>query len=172
MLIRQERQSDYDDVRRLVITSFATNEDDDGTTHDYFDALRAKNVFIPELSLVAENETGEIIGQALLYKTEISIPKGALTELLLSPICVHPNYFRKGIACAMTEEALRIARDMGFRAVFLCGNPEIYSKLGFTPTYRHNIFHKKDEKKTAQWSMVRELYDGALCGVSGTVDTV
>ena len=45
MLIRQERQSDYDEVRQLVKTSFATNEDDDGTTHDYLDALRTKDVF-------------------------------------------------------------------------------------------------------------------------------
>jgi predicted N-acetyltransferase YhbS len=97
MLIRSEKQSDHDEGRRLVKISFATNEGDDGTTHDYLDTLRTKDVFIPELSLVAENEAGVIIGQVLLYKTDISTPQGMITELLLSPICVHPNYFRKGI---------------------------------------------------------------------------
>ena len=172
MLIRQERQSDYDEVRQLVKTSFATNEDDDGTTHDYLDALREKDVFIPELSLVAENDDGAIIGQVVLYKTAITTPQGIITELLLSPICVHPGYFRNGIARAMTEEALRIAKDMGFNAVFLCGNPKIYNKLGFLPSYRYNIFHKTDESRTAEWSMVRELRSGALSGVSGIIDTI
>ena len=36
----------------------------------------------------------------------------------------------------------------------------------------YNIFHKDDESKTADWSMVRELFDGALNGISGTVDTI
>jgi predicted N-acetyltransferase YhbS len=169
MPIRQERLSDYNEVCNLVKISFATNEDDDGTTHEYLNELRKKDVFIPELSLVTE-QAGFIIGQIVLYKTIISTPKGERTELLLSPMCVHPNVFRQGIARAMTEEALRIAGDLGFSAVFLCGSPKIYSRLGFVPTYRFNIYHIKD--KTASWSMVRELYPDALKGIIGTVDIV
>jgi len=164
MIIRQETPSDYAEVYRLVKISFATNADDDGTVPDYLNDLREKETFIPELSLVAEIE-GKLVGQIMLYKTTFG-------ELLLSPISVHPDYFRRGIARAMVEEALRIAKGMGFRAVFLCGNPEIYGRLGFVPTYKYNIFHKNDESKTAEWSMVRELYDGALNGVSGIIDTV
>jgi predicted N-acetyltransferase YhbS len=149
-----------------------TNEDDGGTTHDYLDALRAKDVFIPELSLVAEDDNGAIIGQVVLCKTVIFAPQGMTTELLLSPICVHPSYFRNGIARAMIEEALRIAKDMGFNAVFLCGNPKIYGRLGFSPSFNYNIFHKNDEARTAEWSMVRELYNGVLNDISGIVDIV
>jgi len=164
MIIRQETPSDYAEVYRLVKLSFATNADDDGIVPDYLNALRKKDTFIPELSLVAEID-GKLVGQIVLYKTTFG-------ELLLSPICVHPDYFRRGIARAMVDEALRIAKGMGFRAVFLCGNPEIYGRLGFVPTYKYNIFHKTDESKTAEWSMVRELYDGALDGITGTIDTV
>ena len=114
------------------------------------------------MSLVAENDDGAIIGQVVLYITAITAPQGIITELLLSPICVHPGYFSNGIARAMTEEALHIAKDMGFNVVFLCGNPKIYNKLGFLPSYRYNIFHKTDESRTAEWSMVRELRSGAL----------
>ena len=164
MIIRQETPSDYAEVYRLVKISFATNADDDGTVPDYLNDLREKETFIPELSLVAEIE-GKLVGQIMLYKTTFG-------ELLLSPISVHPDYFRRGIARAMVEEALRIAKGMGFRAVFLCGNPEIYGRLGFVPTYKYNIFHKNDESQTAEWSMVRELYDGALDGITGIIDTV
>lgn len=170
--IRQEKPSDYDEVCRLVKASFATNRDDDKTTHDYLSELRGKDVFIPELSLVAEHEDGTIIGQVVLYETTIFTGRENLTELLLSPICVHPSHFRRGIARALIVEALGRAKAMGFKAVFLCGDPKIYSKLGFLPSYRFNIFHKDDEAKMAEWSMVCELYEGALGGIAGTVDTM
>jgi len=172
MLIRQEKPSDYDEVYQLVKKSFATNSDDDGTTHDYLNELRKKDTFVPELSLVAEHDGGTIIGQVVLYKTIITAAQGEFIELLLSPICVHPAYFRQGIARAMVEEVLRIAKGMGFKAVFLCGDPGIYERLGFMPTYRYDIFHKDDESKTAGWSMVRELYGGALNGITGTINTI
>jgi predicted N-acetyltransferase YhbS len=167
--IRTEQPSDYDKVESLVKTSFATNDDGDATTHDYLNELRAKDVFIPELSLVAEKD-GKIIGQVVLYKTDITTPTGKHTELVLSPICVHPNYFRQGVARAMIDEVLQKAKDMGFGVVFLCGDPIIYGKLGFVPSYKYNIFHKTDAK--AEWSMVCELYNGALEGISGTVNTI
>ena len=174
MIIRQERPSDYDEVYRLVKRSFATVYADGAKPdeQDYLNALREKDSFIPELSLVAEHESGTLIGQIVLYKTAIATPQGELTELLLSPICVHPDYFRRGIARAMIHEATRIAKEMGFRAIFLCGDPEIYGKLGFVPSCCYHIFHRDDESKRAPWSMVRELYKGALSGISGTVDTI
>jgi hypothetical protein len=51
MNIRQEKTFDYDEVYELVKISFATNPGDDGTTPDYLNELRKKDVFIPELSL-------------------------------------------------------------------------------------------------------------------------
>ena len=172
MLIRQEKPSDYDEVYQLVKVSFATSPRADGTEPDYLNGLREKDTFIPELSLVAENDDGKVVGQITLNKTAITTPHGELIELLLSPICVHPDYFRRGIARALIDKALCIAKEMGFGAVFLCGDPDIYERLGFLPSYCHNIYHINDEAKTAKWSMVRELFSGALNGVSGTVDTV
>ena len=174
MIIRQERPSDYDKVYQLVKSSFATAYTD-GTEpdeQDYLNEIRKKDIFIPELSLVAENGNGTLIGQIVLYKTPITMPHGELVELLLSPICVHPDYFRRGVARVMVNKAVHIAKELGFRAVFLCGDPEIYGRLGFVPSYYYNIFHKDDKLMTAEWSMVRELFSGALNGISGTVNTV
>ena len=174
MVIRQETPSDYKEVYQLVKTSFSTvyADGEEPDEQDYLNELREKSAFIPELSLVAEHNDGTIVGQVVLYKTIVSTSQGDFTELLLSPICVHPDFFRCGIARAMVEKALSIAKGMDFRAVFLCGDPETYKRLGFTPSYCYNIFHKGDESKAADWSMVRELYDGALNGISGTVDTI
>ena len=172
MTIRQEKPSDYDEVYELVKISFATNSDDDGTTSDYLDELRKKETFIPELSLVAVNDDGKIIGQIVLYKTDIITLNGKSTELLLSPICVHPSYFRRVIARLLINESFRIAKEMGYKAVFLCGDPELYKKFGFAPSFEYSIFHISDDSKKADWSMVYELVKNGLKGISGTVDTV
>jgi len=172
LIIRQETSLDYAEVYRLVKLSFASVSSDDGTVPDYLNELRKKDVFVPELSLVAQNNAGQIIGQIVLYKTPITTPQGERVELLLSPICVHPDYFRRGIARAMINVALSQAKRLEFGAVFLCGDPAIYRNLGFLSSYHYGIFHKNDQTKTADWSMVCELYLGALNGVSGTVDTI
>lgn len=172
MIIRQEKISDYDKVCELVKKSFATNTDDDGETHDYLNELRGKDCFIPQLSLVAEHENGDIIGQIVLYKTDIVMNDKKITELVLSPICVSPDYFLRGIARKMAEKSFEISKTLGYRAVFLCGDPKIYRKLGFLPTYEYNIFHITDKEKNAEWCMVRELVSGALDNITGTIDIV
>jgi len=70
----------------------------------------------------------------------------------------------------MMEEAFKTAKKMGFTAVFLCGDPEFYHKIGFRPTYEFGIAHINDETKKAEWCMVRELTDGALKNKSRTIN--
>jgi len=174
--IRQEKPSDYDEVCDLVKLSFASNPDNDGTTHEYVRELREKDTFIPELSLVAEDENGKIAGFIVLYEfymnAEIEAKTESITALLLSPICVHPDYFRRGIARAMIDRSFFIAKEMGYKAVFLCGDPDIYAKFGFRPSFEYGIFHVDDARKNAPWCMAYELVDDALKGVCTTVDIV
>lgn len=172
MKIRQERESDYEEVYELVRHSFSTVPDDDGSVPDYLNEVRTKEAFIPELSLVLESDSGKIIGQIVLYETHIVTSDKKIAALLLSPICVHPEHFRRGNARLMAEEAFRIAREMGYGAVFLCGEPSVYRKLGFKPSCEHNIFNADDDSKKAEWCMVREIAENWLNGISGTVDIV
>lgn len=168
MIIRQEQPADYDEVYELVKESFATSTNEG--EWDYLNEVRKKDSFIPELSFVAENDDGKLIGQIVLYKTEIVAPDTIYTELVLSPISVHPDFFRRGIARAMMAKAFRMAKEIGYKAVFLCGEPGFYHKFGFRPTYEFGIFHIADKNKNAEWCMALELTDGALAGKAGTID--
>ena len=170
LTIRQEHPEDYGQVDALVRASFATAEHCDGDEADYLKDLRKKDGFIPALTLVAALEDKRIVGQITLTKMQINTPQGARAQLLLSPLCVHPDFFRQGIARASTETALEKARQMGYGAVFLCGDPAIYRRLGFVPSYEMDIYHVKD--RHAEWSMARELAPGALRGTRGTIDII
>jgi predicted N-acetyltransferase YhbS len=168
MIIRQEQSADYDEVYELVKKSFATSTNEG--EWDYLNEVRKKETFIPELSLVAENEDGKLVGQIVLYKTEITTSDNVYTELLLSPISVHPEFFRRGIARAMMKEAFQIAKQIGYTAIFLCGEPSFYHRFGFKPSYEFEIFHIADKSKNAEWCMALELTTAALTGKAGTIN--
>lgn len=170
MEIRQETPADYDEVFSLVKESFATTSHSDGTEAEYLNEIRGMKEFIPELSLVALSDDNKIIGQIVLYETIIKTEHNEITELVLSPLSVHPDYFKKGIARALMEESFLIAKGMGYRAVFLCGDYDFYKKIGFKPSCDYGIFHVNDNEKNADWCMVRELEDDFLNSVNGTID--
>jgi predicted N-acetyltransferase YhbS len=170
LIIRQEKPGDYSEVYSLVKRSFATTSASDGTEQDYLNELRTRDTFIPELSLVAENNEGQIMGQIVLYKMTILTPNAEITELVLSPICVDPNHFRRGLARSMIDIAIKKASDLGYSAIFLCGDPKLYRKLGFRPSYEFGIYHIKDKAKNAEWCMVRGLKKDALSIIEGVVD--
>lgn len=175
LTIRQEDPHDYREVFALVTCSFKTSPHSEGDEADYLNQIRGKEEFIPELSLVAvAADTGseKIVGQIVLYKTSIRTKEGDLTELVLSPLSVHPDYFKQGIARTLIETALQRAAELGFNAVFLCGDPGIYSRLGFKPSYEYQIRHVNDKAGNAEWSMVREITQGFLGHFEGQVNTL
>lgn len=166
--IRKETPNDYDEVYELVKASFSTENHIEEP--DYLNEVRTRETFIPELSLVAQLDDGKIVVQITLYETNISCGNKNITELVLSPICVLPHYFRKGIASEMINESLSIAKRMGYKVVFLWGNPNFYSKFGFVPTYHYNIRHIQFDNKNVGFIMLKELIHDTLKDIHGTID--
>lgn len=169
MIIRQEIPTDYGEVYTMVKKSFATADHCDGTEQDYLNAIRKKSSFIPELSLVAQINN-KIVGQIVLYEMQIRCEDRNEVQLVLSPLSVHPDYFRQGIGTKLISEGCKRAFDNGYKAIFLCGDYAYYSKFGFVPTYQYEIYHEKDIEKNAEWCMVKEIEKGYLTAVTGLID--
>ncbi len=169
MIIRQERPDDYLEVYELVKQAFATTSHSDGTEQDYLNEVRKKKSFIPELSFVAV-EADTIVGQIVLYTMQITCDDWMERQLVISPLSVLPSHFCRGIGSKLIETGCRKAKELGFKAAFLCGDPAYYSKLGFVPTHQFGIYHVKDTDRNAEWCMVKELEQGFLSGMCGTID--
>jgi len=170
IIIRQEMPDDHIEVNELVDTAFTTVHPDADDVADYLIEVRKKDTYIPELAFVAALPGGRIVGQVTLYKTDIVTETGRITQLVLSPICVHPDFFRKGIAREMIIYALSKAKETGYIAVFLQGNPRFYEKFGFEPACKYGIYHEKDADRNAEYFMVHVLTPGGLDGISGVTD--
>lgn len=104
MTVRQERGTDHAVVYAVVKTAFASAEHSDGNEQDLVTALRDSGSFVPELSLVAE-EDAKIVGHILFTKADV----GGHTVLALAPLSVLPTHQRKGIGQTLIAEGHRIA---------------------------------------------------------------
>lgn len=135
--------------------------------------IRSKRFYIPELEIVAlEDETDEVIGHCILSRMHL---EGKFEDelLLLSPVCVKTALQRQHISKGMIEYALQKARDMGFAAVIVEGNPRNYNARGFVTSTPHGILPGRTveyPRTHPECLMVQFLQPGADGRITGTLE--
>lgn len=135
MEIRTEMQKDYDEVYQLNVRAFDNREDES----KLIERIRASEWFIPELSLVAE-DNGQIVGHALFSKSAIVDHEDKHHEVIvLAPIAVLPDRQKQGIGGKLIREGLRRSAELGYQYVFLIGHPSYYPRFGFKPAREHGF---------------------------------
>ena len=170
MLIRPEKPSEYEKVDELIYEAFAASHGPETGRFmkKHFMEERQKGSFIPGLSLVAVLENGVIAGEVAIHETDIITENGKITQLVLSQSAVLPEYRKQGIMRSLVEYALNKAKEMGYGAVFLGGNPKLYARFGFVASSRYGIYHENREQWGDEGYMVCVLKSGALDGITGT----
>ena len=162
--IRQETLDDHQNVFELIKAAFEGEEFSDQTEHYLVERLRKSEVFIPELSLVAELK-GEIVGHILFTKIIIQNGEEEFESLALAPVSVLPEYQGKGIGGALIIKGHELAKELGYRSALVLGHAEYYPKFGYRQSSEFGIaqpFGAPDEN-----NMAIELVEGGLNGVSG-----
>jgi len=167
ILIRQSMPGDFESIRQVVAEAFKDAEMSDQNEYVLVGRLRVSDAYIPELSIVSEDETGQIVGHILL--TRISIIDGANTEesLALAPVSVLPSNQKQGIGSRLIRTALAKAKELGYRSVIVLGHPDFYPRFGFRKASEWGIRPPFDVPDNAFIAM--ELQEGALDHVSGVV---
>ena len=112
-----------------------------------------------EFSLVMEDK-GRIIGHILFSR--LQAPEGALA---LAPVSVIPGRQNSGFGSALIRAGIERARDQGWKAVFLLGEPEYYRRFGFEVT----AAAKFDTPYPKAYFMALELETGYLDRQTGAV---
>lgn len=161
--IRKEAPADFRSVCSVNIAAFEQENES-----ILVDLLRKSDVFIPELSLVAELED-QIIGHILFTKLKI-IEKSSITHysISLAPMAVLPQYQNFGVGSAMVRAGLKKAKVLGFESVIVLGHDKYYPRFGFEPASKWNISCPYDVPDEV--FMALELVPGALKNISGMVE--
>jgi len=125
---------------------------------------KLRGVVKPFISLVAK-EDGVVLGHILF--TPVTVGDTKFQAMGLGPMAVIPGRQGQGIGSTLIIEGLITCRSMGAQAVFVLGEPEYYTKFGFEPASKKQIFYKSDQ--FAPYFFMIELIPSALNGISGEV---
>ncbi len=170
--IRLERKEEYRQVEALVRESFWNVYRPGCLEHFVLKNLRTDPDFVPELDLVME-KGGKVIGQNVFVKAKIRADDGRDVPILtMGPICIAPEWKRKGFGKLLLDESLERAEKLGYGAVCFEGNILFYGKSGFTYASDFGIrYHGLAEGEDASFFLCKELIPGFLTGITGEYST-
>jgi predicted N-acetyltransferase YhbS len=139
MNIRLETEADYKTVEELTREAFWNLYVPGCDEHYLCHILRDHKDFIRELDYVVELN-GKIIA-SIMYTNSILIgeDKEQVPIVSFGPLCVHPEYQRKGIGTELIEKTTAIVRSMGIPAIVIYGDPHNYCKHGFKNGIDYNV---------------------------------
>lgn len=132
--------------------------------------IRSKRFYLPELNLVMVDEHDSVIGYAMFSRFHL---EGRYEHqlLLLSPVAVKTQLQRQHISKELIEAGFEKAKEMGYEAVLVEGNPRNYNPRGFETSYPHGIVAGPNiDLPAVECLMVKELVSGALEHIKGIVD--
>jgi putative acetyltransferase len=153
--LRSELFRDREAIRRVNELAFAGP-----TEADIVDALRESDAWLPELSLVAEDDTG-IVGHALLSLVRLDDGPELLS---LGPMAVLPDRQRGGVGTALVRRGLEHARVTEYPLVVVLGHPEYYPRFGFRPARRYGIETPYEAPDEAWMALPLPAYDPRIRG--------
>lgn len=132
--------------------------------------IREKKYYIPELELIMVDEKNAVIGYAMFSRFHI---EGKYEDelLILTPVAVKVELQRQHISKDLIEYGFEKARKLGFTAILVEGNPQNYNPRGFKTSADFGIVAGSNvHLPHVNCLMIKELVDGALGHISGTVD--
>ena len=127
--------------------------------------IRGMNTYIPELELLTVDENDDPIGYCMFSRFHLE-GKYKNELLLLSPVAVKTELQRQHISKELIECGFERAKEMGYKAVIVEGNPMNYRNRGFVTSTDYGITaHESVGLPAPECLMVKELVPGGLDGI-------
>lgn len=106
------------------------NPEEGKVVRQLVEEIRAKKYYIPELELIMADENDTVIGYAMFSRFHI---EGKYEDelLILTPVAVKTELQRQHISRDLIEYGFVKARELGFTAILVEGNPQNYNPRGF-----------------------------------------
>ncbi|MBE6486268.1 MAG: N-acetyltransferase [Methanosphaera stadtmanae] len=167
MDIRLEKRTDYKEVEHLVREAFWNVYRPGCYEHLIIHNMRHDSSFISQLDYVIEKDN-KIIAQ-IAYSTNDICLDGENTETVvtLGPVCVHPDYQRRGFGTKIIEYTLEKAKEMDIPYVFTIGAEDFYNRFGFEDASKYGVQFNDVEGETP-FFMIKVLTEDKIDCINGT----
>lgn len=166
IITRRETEKDFESIYKLIEESFKTAEHADGNEQDLVNKLRNSDSYINELTLVAI-DGDKIVGHIMFTKAFIESENNKVETLALAPLAVSPEYQGKGVGSKLINDALNIAKGLGYYSVIVLGSEKYYPRFGFKEAKSFGV-NPPFEVPSANF-MALELKEDSLQDVNGTM---
>lgn len=163
--IRLEQEKDFSDVENITREAFWDVYRPGCNEHLIVHKIRKVPAFVKELSYVA-CENDKVVGNIIYSRAKVINEERKEFEVLcMGPIGVLPSYQNKGVGSLLMNYTILKAKEQGFKAIFIFGNPSYYRRFGFVNAEKYGIQTSSGENFDA--FMALELFNGALNGITG-----
>lgn len=163
--IRPEEPRDFRLVEEITREAFWNLHVPGCSEHFITHLMRNHADFIKELDFVAELD-GAVVGSIQYTIAKVLEDNGKVHEAIcFGPVSVLPAFQGRGIGSMLIKNSLEKARQLGYTAVLIFGNPAYYSRFGFEPGKKYGIL--RSDGKYARALQALELVPGALSNVRG-----
>jgi len=163
--LRTERPADYCAAENMTREAFWNFYSPGCNEHYLLHIMRDCSAFVPELDIVAVHD-GKIIGNIIYTKAVIAGDDGVEHGVLgMGPIAVLPEYQNKGVGGKLIAYTKNLARDMGYPAILLYGDPDYYCRHGFVPAEQFGI--RTADNMYAVAHQVCELRENVMSCITG-----
>ena len=159
-------------VLELVEAVFTAHENaqEGKMVRSLVEEIRSNRWYLPELELImVDSDTDEVVGYVMFSRFHLD-GKYERELLILTPAAVKTELQSKHISKALIEYGFEKAKELGYKAVIVEGNPMNYRSRGFVTSADYGITaHKSVGLPAPECLMVKELVNGALEYIRGEV---
>lgn len=164
VVVRKETESDYLNTEIMTKKAFWNKHHEGCDEHLLVRKLRHSHMYVPKISriaLIGDRVVGCIMYTRALIKTE----QGEKEVLTFGPLCVEPEYQGCGIGEILLKHTMQLAKEAGYKAIIIYGEPTYYPRLGFQTCDHFGI--TTPDGKNFDAFMGIELVDGSLKDIHG-----
>ncbi|MHB8124266.1 MAG: GNAT family N-acetyltransferase [Desulfitobacteriaceae bacterium] len=163
--IRLEEEIDFRSVEYLTREAFWNLYKPGCDEHLIVHKIRDVPAFVKDLDFIACDKD-RIVGNIIYSKAKVINHENKVFEVLcMGPLGVLPTYQGQGIGSLLMNYSIDKAKQLGYKAIIIFGNPNYYHRFGFINAKEYGIQTSLGEN--FEVFMALELYDNSLNGISG-----
>lgn len=168
MIIRLEEEKDYFETENLTREAFWNVYREGCFEHLIIHNLRKDKSFVKELDYCIEIDN-KIIANIVYAKGKLKLENGNIREILIfGPVSVLSKYQKKGYGEKLINYTIEKAKELGFDAIVIMGNPNYYKKFGFESCSKYKIYYEGlDKNEEAPFFMIKILNDNNIENLKG-----
>lgn len=167
MIIQTIQHKDFDKVDKLIRNAFTQSEHGYSNESELVEKIRKDKSYVPELELIALDDSKQIIGYGLLSEVSIVNSSQEFIGLVLAPLAVSPNAQGKGVGGTLLTILEHSATKLGYNYISILGHADYYPRFGYAPASKYQVkapFNVPDEV-----FMIKPLTPTGLDTVQGTI---